>query len=1612
MRSLIASTGNSAVERNVSRSDMDKIHVVMAEMPKLVEIFDNLARLNSLYDNTDNLTQLNDIYLDIAAIIPKVNAIYPRLSSIEYVEAHTEQLLGLEQIATTVAAYASNVELNANDVLTRTTRMDKQYLDIQTKYGAMVSYMDTVSATAIDIIERENLITTMYDYVLQSSTYINSVLDDIVGVETVATNIHNDKLAISADVATNELIKAAVKFMHNDIQDIENRLKDLKDEIIMKHNNVVISAGEVQSNRDIVSNMCNFIVNAKDLVCRDAHDVSCMVSAPKDFKYTLCTGSTGYSAQHYMLKAKEYAEATGASVGDFTTHTSRCDNPHNVTKEQLGLGRVENIAPINMNVNSATHLAIPRTIKLTGDVLGSVNFDGKSNVCMATTIAMKTINGQSLLGTGNIIITGGSGGSGSNNWYDLINVPTTLTGYGITDVYDKATVDLKFTTKQEKLVSGTNIKTIMGQQLLGSGEITLSVPFSSIVSTPTTLSGYGITNAYTKTEANNIMSTLLSSKVDAVAGKGLSSEDFTYDLKTKLENSAAYVHPTSTAVGTFNQVTVDGKGHVTSGSVVTNIADLGITNVYDKTTINSLLADKVSSVIGKGLSTNDFTNEYKIKLDNSIAYVHPTSTVSPGVYTKVTVDSNGHIVSAENPTSLSGYNISDAMSTSHSANAITGLGSSGSSTQVARADHTHASDSTKVNKTDSIFIGSTSVPLNALSGDVDELVVDIDGNASTATKLKTAVTINDIDFDGSTNIVIVDATKQPLDADLTHISSFTTGSYGVLKRLADDTWELDNSIESISSISGSGAIEVSDNTNKVISIKPASSLTAGSMSIADKNKLDTIATNANNYVHPDSPVIAGEYSLVTVDETGHIISATKPTTLTGLGITGIYTAEDVDLILADYQSKLLSGSNVKTINGQSILGSGNLVVTTDVSTIPFSSLINTPTTLSGYGITDAYTKTEVDTRALQKQDVLYSGVNIKTVNGQSLIGGGNINIASGVTSVAGRTGAITLTKNDVGLDLVTNISDGSRNVLSATKLTTARNINGVPFDGTNDITINSTDSTKEPIIPSGTIAQYYRGDKTWAAMPTSLPASDVYAWAKAATKPSYTYSEISGTPSIPAAQVQSDWNAVSGMGVILNKPTLFSGSYSDLTNKPTIPTVPINVSAFTNDSGYITNAYHDDTKQDLLVAGTNIKTINGSSILGSGDLVITASGVAWGSVTGTISSQTDLQTCFNAKQNTLVSGTSIKTINGNSLLGSGNIVVSYSESIATPIASAATTSISAAGGKSVHITGTTTITSLGTGTTGQTVKVIFDDALVLTHNTTSLMNISNANITTAAGDTAVFLNENGASGYWRMLSYTRKDGTALVPPTSVTTATNATNATNATITKCIVNTVSTCRNDGIPVVSATCNCFTSCLNSPGSIHALYSVCLTSATGCSSVLTRVTSTGSFAIKCNYITTTATAYPAIYRSTSYANASNASACSIIESCSSMTSVSSCSELKSVSSYYVGTYSAVSGIHVATNSTGGSSCVSLYSTSVASGHSCMRISAVRNSSCSNVAATSVMIIESTNVYDSTASYSDKECISINTSNLKLLRIPSIDPHIIGVLWNNNGVINISAG
>ena len=133
----------------------------------------------------------------------------------------------------------------------------------------------------------------------------------------------------------------------------------------------------------------------------------------------------------------------------------------------------------------------------------------------------------------------------------------------------------------------------------------------------------------------------------------------------------------------------------------------------------------------------------------------------------------------------------------------------------------------------------------------------------------------------------------------------------------------------------------------------------------------------------------------------------------------------------------------------------------------------------------------------------------------------------------GGSGSIgNISKEDLGLDKVDNTSDSEKQVLSASKLTTPRSINGVPFDGTLDITI--TDSTKEPSFIKNT-----------------------------------AFNKNFGTQ---AGQVAEGNH---------------THKFSDITNKPNT----------LGDYG-ITDA------QNTLISGTNIKTVNSQSLLGSGDIEI------------------------------------------------------------------------------------------------------------------------------------------------------------------------------------------------------------------------------------------------------------------------------------------------------------------------------------------------------------------------------------------------------------------------
>jgi hypothetical protein len=121
-----------------------------------------------------------------------------------------------------------------------------------------------------------------------------------------------------------------------------------------------------------------------------------------------------------------------------------------------------------------------------------------------------------------------------------------------------------------------------------------------------------------------------------------------------------------------------------------------------------------------------------------------------------------------------------------------------------------------------------------------------------------------------------------------------------------------------------------------------------------------------------------------------------------------------------------------------------------------------------------------------------------------------------------------------------------------------------------------------------------------------------------------------------------------------------------------------------------------------------------------------------------------------------LSGTS-----GGSFTG-GTLTTALNEAPITTEASGSTVNIGAEDVNTITISGTTTITAFDTIASGAVRRLVFSGILTLTHNGTSLILPTAANITTAAGDVATFVSLG--SGNWRCVHYERASGLPLRVP--------------------------------------------------------------------------------------------------------------------------------------------------------------------------------------------------------------------------------------------------------
>lgn len=226
-----------------------------------------------------------------------------------------------------------------------------------------------------------------------------------------------------------------------------------------------------------------------------------------------------------------------------------------------------------------------------------------------------------------------------------------------------------------------------------------------------------------------------------------------------------------------------------------------------------------------------------------------------------------------------------------------------------------------------------------------------------------------------------------------------------------------------------------------------------------------------------------------------------------------------------------------------------------------------------------------------KQATLVSGQNIKTINNQSILGEGNIDITGG--------GTITIDSE---------LSTESENPVQNKVITNA--INGKQDAGDyalkSEIPDTSELATKEELAAKLDTATY-NSEKANFALKSELPDTSTLATKSEVTSGLATKLDVA-TYNVdkPTFALKTEIPDISGLAT----KTELSGKLDTATynsEKASFETKENAAATYQVKGDYATTAQLN-SKQDTLVSGTNIKTINGNSLLGEGDITIQAGG--------------------------------------------------------------------------------------------------------------------------------------------------------------------------------------------------------------------------------------------------------------------------------------------------------------------------------------------------------------------------------------------------------------------
>lgn len=453
----------------------------------------------------------------------------------------------------------------------------------------------------------------------------------------------------------------------------------------------------------------------------------------------------------------------------------------------------------------------------------------------------------------------------------------------------------------------------------------------------------------------------------------------------------------------------------------------------------------------------------------------------------------------------------------------------------------------------------------------------------------------------------------------------------------------DSAVQSVTTGTANGTIKVDGTDVSVHGLKSAAYTessayaTAAQGTLADSalQKADIVTGSANGTISVDGDDVA----------------------VKGLGSAAY---KDVTSTYSDTGTDPVTGTAVKSAIDAAISS-----VYKPAGSVAYASLPTPAKAVEGnvYNVTDAFT---TDSRFVEGAGKSYpAGTNVVIINTSGTTY--KFDVLAGMVDLSNYQTLITST-NKLNADLVDDSSSTNKFVTAANKTTWNNKQDAISDLATirSGAEAGATALQPNTAITAGTHTKITYDANGLVTAGANLSASDI-------PDISATYqTKITSTNKIAASNI-------SGLAAVAT-----SNSYEDLIDKPYIPEGVIVDQTYsatsTNAQSGTAVAGAISTKQDTLVSGTNIKTINNNSILGSGNISVdslptqtgqsgkflTTNGTAasWANVDA-LPSQTGNSGKYLTTNGTTASWgdtvtateSSLKTINGNSILGTGDITI-------------------------------------------------------------------------------------------------------------------------------------------------------------------------------------------------------------------------------------------------------------------------------------------------------------------------------------------------------------------